>query len=65
MKSDCFEEEIKNLIALKREGAYWDFKKEPHSNLHDLLHDIICMANSLGENDKYLILGVNDPWVIS
>jgi len=52
---------IRQLINSKREGEYWDFKEEPHENKADLLHDIICMANSLYKGDKYLILGVTDP----
>ncbi len=54
-------ETIKELIATKREGEYWDFKKEPHSNNSDLLHDIICMSNALIKQDKYIIVGVSDP----
>jgi hypothetical protein len=54
-------DEIKNLINSKREGAYWDFKEKPHDNKARLLHDIICMANSLCKKDKYIIFGVNDP----
>lgn len=40
---------ICNLIDLKYEGNYWDFKQEHHSkeNNHKLLHDIICLANNL------------------
>lgn len=38
---------ITNLISLKQEGAYWDFKREWYESDHntDLLHDIICMSN--------------------
>jgi hypothetical protein len=53
--------EIQGLIALRREGDYWDFKKQPHSNSSDLLHDIICLANSPSRHAKYLIIGVSDP----
>jgi hypothetical protein len=51
-------DEIKNLINLKSEGAYWDFKEKWHSNKAVLLHDIICMANNLEDRDAYLIIGV-------
>ncbi|WP_416327475.1 hypothetical protein [[Eubacterium] hominis] len=34
-------EEIQELIDLKAEGDYWDFKQKWHSNISDLLHDII------------------------
>lgn len=54
-------EEIMCLIKTKRESNYWDFKKIPHSNNSDLLHDIICMSNSLVKHSKYIIIGVSDP----
>lgn len=49
------------LIEKKRESDYWDFKEKPHENNASLLHDIICLANSLYKGDKYLIVGVSDP----
>lgn len=52
---------IRSLISSGKEGEYWDFKSEPHINKADLLHDIICLANSICKNDKYLIFGVTDP----
>jgi hypothetical protein len=54
-------QKIEILIQSKREGAYWDFKKESYSNNSDLLHDILCMANSVTKCDKYIIMGVKDP----
>ena len=51
---------IRNLINLKTEGSYWDFKQEWHSNNADLLHDIICMANNLDDCDAYIIIGVTN-----
>ena len=53
--------EILKLIKSKREGDYWDFKREPHDNKASLLHDIICLSNSLHRGNRYLILGVSDP----
>lgn len=55
------ENEINMLIDSKREGQYWDFKEEYHDNNASLLHDIICLANSLYKGNKYLIFGVSDP----
>lgn len=52
--------EILDLISLKTEGEYWDFKGKWHDNNADLLHDIICMANNLANRDAYLIIGVSD-----
>ena len=48
-------EEILQLIALRQEGEYWDFKKEWYKRKPDLLHDIICMANNLSNHDLSLI----------
>lgn len=39
--------EVEELISMKQEGPYWDFKREWHTENGDLLHDIICMANNL------------------
>ncbi|WP_197223463.1 AlbA family DNA-binding domain-containing protein [Lysinibacillus sphaericus] len=53
---------IQNLISLKQEGSYWDFKKEWYSSekKSDLLHDIICMANNLDNKDAYIIIGIDE-----
>ena len=45
----------------KKEGDYWDFKKNPSDNKADLLLDIICLANNTKHRgDRYLIYGVED-----
>ena len=53
---------IEKLISLKKEGSYWDFKREWYSQdkKADLLHDIICMANNLSNRDSYIIIGVDE-----
>lgn len=51
---------ITSLIKTKREDDYWDFKREHHKCKADLLHDILCMANSLHDKDCYIILGVDE-----
>jgi hypothetical protein len=56
-----FQQTIASLIQSKREGDYWDFKEEPHDNNASLLHDILCLCNSLHAGERYLILGVSDP----
>lgn len=53
-------QEIQELIERHAEGEYWDFKQQWHSNNADLLHDIICMANSPADSDRYIIIGVED-----
>ena len=57
-----FFEEIVNLISLRQEGAYWDFKREWYSEKQksSLLHDIICMANNLVNRDAYIIIGIDE-----
>ena len=50
---------IKELISLKQEGEYWDFKREWHKKNSDLLHDIICFANNLVNRDCFIIIGVD------
>lgn len=52
--------EIQELIERHAEGEYWDFKQQWHSCNADLLHDIICMANSPANRDCYIIIGVED-----
>lgn len=58
------ENEIRKLIQLKKEGGYWDFKREWYSKNNgknaDMLHDIICMANNLEDHDGYIIIGVDE-----
>lgn len=55
-----FANEIAELISLKQEGGYWDFKKKWHSDKSDLLHDIICMANNLYGRESFIIIGVDE-----
>lgn len=54
--------EILELVLLKQEGSYWDFKREWYSpdKKADLLHDLICMANNLSNRDAYIIIGVDE-----
>ena len=54
--------EIQNLVNLKQEGSYWDFKREwyDENSKSDLLHDIICMANNLVNRDGYIIIGIDE-----
>lgn len=55
------ESEILELIESKREGDYWDFKREPHDNNASFLHDILSLSNSIHRGKRYLIYGVTDP----
>lgn len=62
MLSEIQKEEILELISLKQEGPYWDFKKEWYEDgkQPDLLHDIICMANNMENRDAYIIIGIDE-----
>lgn len=53
-------QEILELVGRHMEGEYWDFKQQWYSHNSDLLHDIICMANSLANRDCYIIIGIED-----
>lgn len=53
-------DKIRQLIALQKEGDYWDFK-EMYGDNASLVHDIICLANTIShKGDRYLIYGVTD-----
>lgn len=52
---------IKQLINQRKEADYFDFKKQWYAKNFDLIHDILCMANSLSsEDERYIIIGVDD-----
>lgn len=55
---------MKNLIRFfleqGKEGDCWDFKQEWHENIADLIKDIICFANTVHDENCYLIFGVSD-----
>ena len=51
---------IKQLIENKNEGTWWDFKERHHSTNSALIHDVLCLANSISYCDKYLIFGIRD-----
>ena len=56
---------IGDLIATKKEGDHWDFKREPHANAVELVKDIICLANSPRHaGDRYIIFGVDDTGAV-
>ncbi|MDD3054077.1 MAG: putative DNA binding domain-containing protein [Endomicrobiaceae bacterium] len=51
---------IKNLLRLT-ESDYLDFKRQWHSNNADLIHDILCLCNSLSENkERFIIIGIKE-----
>lgn len=60
MKQDELQHIVLGLIERGKEGNYWDFKSEWHSDITALIKDIICFANTVHENDCYIIFGVDD-----
>ena len=46
MNYTSLESKIKNLIAKKSEGEYWDFKQEWHNDNERLLHDCIFRTHT-------------------
>lgn len=59
------QELVERLVNLKREGDWWDFKQKHHSNLLELLHDVLCLANIIYEGDRFIIFGVSDDYEIT
>lgn len=53
-------DEVPSLINLRREGPYWDFKKQWHDENWELIHDIICLANNLDSDVSYLVIGIDE-----
>lgn len=49
-----------NEILGQTESEKLDFKRQFHQNNVELLHDVICLANSYVEEDRYLVFGVGD-----
>lgn len=59
------QELVEQLVEQKREGDWWDFKLKHHSNLLELLHDVLCLANIIYEGDRFIIFGVSDDYKIT
>ena len=60
--NDSLFEIILELQAKMKEGPYWDFKEEHHRNKAKLLHDILCLSNSIQhKGPRYLVFGITDP----
>jgi hypothetical protein len=48
------------FLSKGKEGEFWDFKREWHDKIEDLLKDIICFSNTAIDEDCFLIFGVAD-----
>lgn len=51
---------VKDLIEIRVEGVYWDFKLKHHLNKGALIHDVLCLANAEHDGPRFLIFGVGD-----
>lgn len=60
MRNESLKELVIELLSTKKEGEWWDFKREFTDNNAQLVHDIICMANQRSRNDAYIIYGIED-----
>lgn len=57
------EARVKEYILLRHEGDTWDFKRQwydKEKEKTDLLHDVICMANMIHDEDGIIIIGVDE-----
>jgi len=56
---------IRFFLEQGKEGECWDFKQEWHTNTEDLIKDIICFANTVHDENCYLVFGVSDDLKIT
>ena len=56
---------IRYFMAQGKEGECWDFKQEWHENTADLLKDIICFANTVHDENCYIIFGISDDLTVT
>lgn len=49
---------VRFFLEQGKEGDCWDFKQEWHENIKYLIKDIICFANTVHDENCYLIFGV-------
>jgi hypothetical protein len=49
-----------NQLLNDTESDCLDFKQEFHSNMAELVHDILCLLNSKYDGDRYLVFGVRE-----
>lgn len=51
---------VQFFLGQGKEGECWDFKQEWHKEMYELIKDIICFANTVHDENCYLIFGVTD-----
>lgn len=52
--------ELFNKIIEENESNHLDFKQEFHKDNVNLIHDILCLANSPHGGNRYIVYGVSD-----
>lgn len=61
---DGINKQIVDLINAKKEDYYYDFKAEWYKtdkeSKADFIHDILCLANNIENQNAFLIIGVED-----
>ena len=55
--------DLQDLLT-RRESETLDFKREFHVNNAELLHDILCLSNSISRENRHLIFGVTNSGAI-
>ena len=53
---------VRELIARRSEGVYWDFKQVHHTDNWALVHDVLCLANAKHDGPRFLVFGVADHY---
>ena len=53
---------VRDFIARRSEGVFWDFKRQHHRCNGKLVHDVLCLANAEHRGRRYLIFGVDDDY---
>lgn len=55
---------IVKLIKSNKEGDYWDFKQKWHTDVENLIYDILCFTNTLHNKNSFLLFGVSDNFEV-
>lgn len=55
---------VYECIQAHKETDHWDFKQKWHAKKEDLVKDIICFANTIHDDNCYIIFGVTDSFEV-
>lgn len=53
-----------NSLIAANESEWLDFKAKYHSDNLNFLHDLLCLANSFADSNRYLVFGIEDDKTI-